>query len=58
MGETSADIALRERSRPKLVVRHKGDRLQHRSKIVIDILDFFCDQPRALKQICLTLPEH
>ncbi len=38
MGETLADIARHERAcgnKPKLVVKHTGDGLQHRSKIVL-----------------------
>ena len=61
MGETLADIERHDRAQadgPKLVVRHTGDNVQHRSKVVIDDLDFFYGQTQALKHVCLTLPEH
>ncbi len=44
--------------RPKLVVRHTADGLPHRSKFVIDHLDFFYAKTQALKHVCLTVPDH
>ena len=60
MGETLADIA-RHRSRtdrPKLVVRHTDDGVQHRSKVVIQNLDFFYGRTQALRHVSLTVPEY
>ena len=60
MGETLADIARRDEAHTptKLVVKHTGDGAPHRSKIVIDKLNFFYGRIQALKQVCLTLKEH
>jgi phosphate transport system ATP-binding protein len=59
MGETLADLGRHRTARgnrPALVVRHKGS-TGHRDKIVIDGLDFFYGDTRALKQVRMTLPE-
>jgi phosphate transport system ATP-binding protein len=60
MGETLSDIARHEKTHGRtadLVVRHKTGAGRWRSKLVIDKLDFFYGETRALKQICMTMPE-
>ena len=60
MGETLQDIRRREArgNGAKLVVRHTGDGLRHRSKITIENLDFFYGKTQALKHVRMTLPEY
>ena len=60
MGETLADIARHGKIRGKnarLVVKYKDDGQPHRSKIVVDKLDFFYGKVQALNEVCLTIPE-
>ena len=61
MGETLDGIAQRERTRakrPRLVVAHISNGVEHPSKITIANLDFFYGRTQALKRVCLSLPKN